>query len=108
MTYYTREIAMPATKREGFANFVQIIINRLEAGETQEALLGAVDLLNDIVCGAYDNAMTDSKGITAIAQEVQKKHVQETIEAAKRGYALGYDLGVDAEKKRMAAVLGLA
>ncbi len=31
MTYYSKEISLPATKREGLENFLQIIINKLEA-----------------------------------------------------------------------------
>ena len=46
---YSRELQMPKTKRGGLANFVQMIINELEAGNNREALLRAVDLHNDII-----------------------------------------------------------
>lgn len=46
--HYTREIAKPASKLEGLRNFVQMIINEIEADNTQEALLKAVDLLGDL------------------------------------------------------------
>jgi hypothetical protein len=46
--YYYAEITMPKTKREGLQNFVQLIINQIEQGEHREALLTAVDLLNDL------------------------------------------------------------
>jgi len=32
MTYYSRELKKPKNMREGFSNFVQMIINKLEAG----------------------------------------------------------------------------
>jgi hypothetical protein len=54
MMYYTREITMPKDKQEGLANFVQMIINELEADNTREALLKAVDLHGDIVSGCYE------------------------------------------------------
>ncbi len=47
-TYYSRESRKPNNRRQGFANFVQLIINNIEAGEPQQALLGAVDLLDCI------------------------------------------------------------
>ena len=46
--YYARSVTQPKTKRQGLTNFVQMIINDLEAGESREALLRAVDLLDDI------------------------------------------------------------
>lgn len=48
MTYYTRKIEMPKTKTDGLRNFVQMIVNEIEAGNHNEALLKAVDLLNDV------------------------------------------------------------
>ncbi len=51
-TFYSREIQKPKDRREGFANFVQLIINNIEAGEPQQALLGAVDLLDCITGNA--------------------------------------------------------
>jgi hypothetical protein len=47
-TYYSREIETPKTMRDGLANVVQDIINTLEAGNPHEALLRAVDLLDDV------------------------------------------------------------
>jgi len=62
MTYYTAEIKMPTTKREGLENFIQMIINHLEADNTREALLTAVDLRQDVTSGIYDQAITESEG----------------------------------------------
>jgi len=53
MTYYSEDIKTPKGKQEGLANFVQMIINDLEAGDAGEALLKAVDLKNDITSGIY-------------------------------------------------------
>lgn len=46
--YYSAPISQPKSKEEGLKNFVQMIINDLEKGNHKEALLKAVDLLNDI------------------------------------------------------------
>ena len=53
MTYYSEDIKIPKTKRDGLANLVQMIINDLEAGDAREALLKAVDLKNDITSKIY-------------------------------------------------------
>lgn len=100
---YARAIEMPATRRDGLANFVQIVINKIEAGDTREALLAAVDLLEDINCGAYDDAMADAKGYSATLKEMEGKHAADIIAAHERGR----QEGIAAEKQRMAAALGL-
>lgn len=46
--YYSRPIKQPKNREDGMRNFVQLIINEIEGGNHQEALLKAVDLLNDI------------------------------------------------------------
>jgi hypothetical protein len=46
--HYSRPLTMPQNKREGLANAVQIIINVLEAGDAHEALMQAVNLLDDV------------------------------------------------------------
>lgn len=101
---YSRKIEMPKTRREGLANFVQIIINHIETGETREALLSAVDMLNDITNGLYDDAMTDAAGYSTIIRAAEAKHAAEIMAAGQSGY----DQGVVAEKSRMAKALGLA
>jgi hypothetical protein len=101
--HYTRKIEVPANKRDGLANFVQIIINQIEAGDIENALLSAVDLHEDIVCGIYDDAMQDAKGSLAIIREMEAKHTADIIAAAERGR----EDGIRDEKARMAAALGL-
>lgn len=44
---YTRPLIQPQTKQDGLCNCLQLIINLIEAGNTNEALLQAVDLLDD-------------------------------------------------------------
>lgn len=100
---YSREIKMPANKREGLANFVQIIINYIEAGDPQEALLRAVDLHQDITSGIYDDAMKDTKAEVAFAREMEAKHRADIIVAAEKGR----EEGIREEKARMSAALGL-
>ncbi len=50
--YYSQTVEMPRTNRQGLANAVQIIINQLEDGNDREALMQAVDLLDDIKSSA--------------------------------------------------------
>lgn len=104
MAYYTREIEMPKTRREGLQNFVQMVINKIEAGDNEKALLTAVDLLEDLRCGIYDDAMANAKGYDAMAKELTAKHQAELFIATKQGY----DRGISDEKERMAKALGLA
>jgi hypothetical protein len=100
---YTRKIEMPVNKREGLANFVQIIINKIEAGDIENALLTAVDLREDIDCGIYDDAMINKTAELAFAKEMQAKHAADIIAAAERGR----EDGIRQEKARMASALGL-
>lgn len=103
MTHYSREIEMPETRRDGLAKFVQMVINRIEAGDHREALLTAVDLLEDINTGQYDDAMTDAKGADALAKELTAKHNAALIKASETAY----QRGVADEKARMATALEL-
>lgn len=100
---YAAEIKMPTTKREGLENFVQMVINRLESGDTRNALLTAVDLLEDIRCGIYDDAMADAKGHSHLVRELEAKHQADVIASAEAGY----ERGVSDEKDRMSKALGL-
>lgn len=103
MSYYSREIRMPTTRREGLANFVQIIINKIEAGEVDSALMAAVDLHEDLMTGIYDDAMTDKNAQLAIVKEMEAKHAADIIAAAKKGR----EDGISEEKARMSKALGL-
>ena len=104
MTYYSREITMPKTRREGLANFVQIIINHIEAGRADDALMSAVDLLEDLNCGLYDDAMVNAKSYDAVIEEMRGKHADDLAKA----YAEGQAEGMRSEKARLAKVLELA
>ncbi|MCW5695805.1 MAG: hypothetical protein KIS96_03610 [Bauldia sp.] len=103
MTYYRRDIVAPATRRDGLANFVQIIINQIEDGDTANALLTAVDLHNDIESGIYDNAMADAAGFHRQAEALAAKHAAEIAQERQIARAEG----VLSERRRLAALLGL-
>lgn len=45
---YSQDVTKPKNKTDGLANFVQMAINEIEAGNIREALLKLVDLKNDI------------------------------------------------------------
>jgi hypothetical protein len=107
---YSHQVTMPKTKRDGLANFVQLIVNDIERGDTREALLRAVDLLQDIQSGIYDDAMTDHSALTAAdkhakaAIEQAGKETRAREEAALRE---GVDIGRRTERKEIARKLGL-
>ena len=100
---YSRQIEMPATKRDGLANFVQMVINQIENGEVSNALLTAVDLLQDIRSGVYDTAMQDALGFSAMATELTQKHNAALIAAT----SIARSEGVELERRRVAVLLGL-
>ncbi len=102
--YYSREIKMPATKKDGLMNFIQMVINQLEAGNPNEALYIAVDLLNDVQFGAYDQAITDTRNTAAaLHKELEAKHLQQLDTERKNAYANGRREA----RKEIAAKLGL-
>jgi hypothetical protein len=47
-THYSKALTTPTTRQEGLANAIQLAINHIEAGKPGEALLGLVDLLDDV------------------------------------------------------------
>ena len=57
--YHARKITKPANAQEGIVNFVQMIINQLEAGDTREALLTAIDLRQDLAGQTYKIEMQE-------------------------------------------------
>lgn len=108
MTYYSREIEMPKTKLQGLCNFVQMVINRIEAGNTREALLVAVDLLDTLQGSANPFASITADKDNAMIEELKRQHAAEIADAMVRARADGFAEGEAAEKARMAQVLGLA
>jgi len=62
MKHYSQEIKAPKNMKEGLQNFVQMIINEIEAENHHEALMKAVDLLNDLWTedGPYSSVVVES------------------------------------------------
>jgi hypothetical protein len=106
--YYTREITMPKTKREGLANFVQMVINAAEAGDSREAMLKAVDLLNDIHCGVYDDAMGVSQdhAQSALSKQLQCQAAEAGVHAAVE-FERGRQQGAEDKARQIAEALGV-
>lgn len=106
---YSREITLPKTKQEGLSNVVQMIINLLERGESHEALLVTVDLLDDVSGKAdpYELTAEKSKKIKATAEvvrkELQAKHEAELAKMQEVWFAAGRD----AMRKEIMQKLGL-
>jgi hypothetical protein len=108
MTYYSRELKMPNSKLEGLCNFVQMIINKIEAGQTEEALLTAVDLLDTLSGQANPFASITSEKDNAMLAELKHQHTAEMLDAITRSHAEGFAQGEQAQKRKLAEMLGLA
>lgn len=111
MGYYSREVTLPHTRREGFCNFVQLIVNQLEAGNPEEALLQAVDLLD---CISHDrnpyDSVTNAENAreTSLLAEIKRKHSKELVDAMAKAREDGINAGISQERKRLALALGLS
>ena len=97
MTCYTRHIEAPKDKAEGLQNFVQMIINRLDAGDHREALLLAVDLHEDLRCGIYAEVTAPE-----IMKTVPVSEHYAAVHAAKQA---GIEQGMEAGRKEVRASL---
>lgn len=103
MTYYSREIKMPATRKEGVANYVQMVINRLEAGDTREALLTAVGLLDDLSGSVYDGVFDEAAGPATI---LLSEHDAQVSAAKTEAFRKGFEAGEKAKAKALKELLG--
>lgn len=108
MTYYSRELKTPNTKREGLCNFVQMIVNKIEAGQAEEALLTAVDLLDTLSGEANPFASITSEKDNAMLAEIKRQHAAEVADAIVKAHAEGFAQGEAAQKRKMVELLGLA
>lgn len=108
MTYYSRKIEMPQTRKEGLCNFVQMIINQLEAGKSNEALLSAVDLLDTLEGESNPFSSITSEKDHALANELERKHQQEMVAAMAKARADGIAEGETIQKRKLSEILGLA
>lgn len=105
---YSRPIEMPSTRLQGLCNFVQMVINQIEAGDHENALLTAVDLLDTLQSQSNPFSSIASEKDNAMLAELKRRHTQEVIEAMAKARADGIAEGEAAEKLRMSRILGLA
>lgn len=103
---YAREIKMPATKKDGLCNFVQMIINRIEAGEHREALLVAVDLLDTI--SGDTNPYAEITGDAAPAMMPMSEHFDALQAAKKTEFGKGFEAGQKAKASEYRKLIGEA
>jgi hypothetical protein len=108
MTFYSRELKMPHTRLDGLCNFVQMVINALEAGNTESALLTAVDLLDTLRGQSNPFSSITSEKDNAMLAELKRQHAAEVSEAIIRAHADGFAKGEQAHKLKMVELLGLA
>lgn len=108
-TYYSRAITMPKTSREGFQNFVQMIINCIESGEHNEALLKAVDLLDTISGKAspYTGVTDEAIGFHRMISELKDKHQKDMAKAIATAMKDGIEEGRKLQRAETAKRLGL-
>lgn len=105
--YYSKEIQMPKNKKEGLMNVVQMVINNLERDDSYEALMIAVNLLDDLGSKANpygrDVAETNTTA-AAVQKELQAKHEAEMLKVKDEWFAAGRE----SMKKEILGKLGLA
>jgi hypothetical protein len=104
MTHYSREITMPATRKEGLCNYVQMIINRIEAGDMHEAIMTAVGLLDDLSGSVYADVTTDAAPDTITMSE----HLRQMSDAKGAAFGDGFAAGRNAKAAELRKVLGAA
>lgn len=103
---YYREIKKPKDIREGFFNFIQIIINCGDRGDAREATLQAVDLLEDLQCGAYDRALGNIPQAELDALRTELAQIETQIEArVQAAYQKGYAAGQADKAKQIREAL---
>lgn len=109
-TYYSREITAPTTRQQGFQNFVQMIINQLEADNPREALLMAVDLL-DSISGKSNPYTSVTQAEDALLRrtvdDLNAKHAKAMAKAITDATRAGIDEGRRLQKQETAKKLGL-
>jgi len=106
--YYSKPVIPPATRKDGLLNFVQLIINRIEAGDINEALLTAVDLLDTLSGNANPFAgVTDDISRPAMEAELRAQSEAARVEQARYG-DLRFEQGRESMRRELAALLGNA
>lgn len=103
MAYYTQEIKAPTTKAEGLENFVQMIINQIEAGNADAALLLAVNLHQDLTCGAYKEVTTPDLTEASVPMA---EHLRAVEAARAQASDAGMKAGANAVRAEMKRLLG--
>lgn len=108
MAYYSREIKIPGTRLQGLCNFVQMVINSIEAGQHESALLTAVDLLDTLEGQSNPFSSITSEKDNAMLAELKRQHSVEVAEAMATAHADGFAKGEASQKQKMVELLGLA
>lgn len=102
--YYSREVKTPANKKEGLENFIQMIINQLEGDKPENAIYTAVDLLQDVRFGTYDNIETGNI-VGRLHSELDAKHQLEIVKTREGAFAAGQASARMEMAKRLGLVL---
>ena len=105
MTYYSREITAPKTKRDGLLNFMQMIINAAEAGNAERALMLAVDLQSDLAGSANPYAECLEGDARYVATEIAE---QQAAIAFERGREAGRVAAKQEAKSELQKLLAAA
>ena len=106
-THYSRKIEMPKNRHEGLCNFVQQIINQIEAGKPDQALYTAVDLLDDLLATDGPYSASTSGPRQPMLDELTRQHALQMADAVTNARAEGLRDGIDLERSRIARMLGL-
>ena len=104
MAYYSRQITEPATRLEGITNHLQMVINRLEAGDEREALLTAVDLLDRL--SGYEGREMFPENKPDLNTMPISEHLAAMKATKADAYKAGFDAGQRAKQAEFRKLLG--
>ena len=98
---YSNEIKQPKNASEGLQNFVQMIINSIEADEYKQALIQAVDLHQDIRAGFYNEVCSPDAEETVSTSD----HLRALEKARNDGFNAGFEAGANALRAELKLLL---
>jgi hypothetical protein len=96
------KLQMPATRQQGFENFVQMIINSLLDINPREALLQSIDLLDSI------RGNSNPYSSVTKAEQASESHARQLADKVAEAVEIGRKAGIAEERARLAQMLGLA
>lgn len=105
--HYAAEITMPATRAEGFANQVQMILNYIAEGADREAVLQAADLLDRLTGFEGGEVFKEDGAVAGTTVSISDRDAAVRAATAS-AYQRGHADGVDETQRKLQDLLGAA